>query len=1235
MDPIQSGISLYSESSLDSQKRKREKEESDEKRIDSDSSEKPPVEKRAKKEPSEDIVESFFSQNGTLSHDSSIEKKRKREKPTLEVFEHIFEKLKTFNTKSKEDSLDQIESYGKLFKQAKKLKKAAFSGKGYHIRKAEKQIKKEWTFGKNSEAWEKRIFEREDLLSDDKEWTFGEDIEAWGKRILERGNFHSVDYEDRISKQFRLVMKNPDLQKRYRSELEVIYELFKRRSQDMTIRPKVLKRITKSASLFGDEISFLIQEVKIFVPRTCLLSCKSPHFDLLLKETTGLFSESSGHPIQLRNIDIENFNLLKKWLIAPSDRIFENIEFMKILEFVQATHQFEISDLISHCDDALRFKIITQCYVKEELKFLKKVVDLLNQFTEFQKRVAHLNIQFPLLKDCFVEALKSFGLFISSWSEDQLFLKINKPIFQKIQIDRAVNQYDDRISISETQGQDQSTTPKTREKSKKTQNDFFLPDIRLFKEIKFMDLDLKDFKLTKEKVKELNSKFPKTKKILISFNLAPTNWTFLTEFENLREILITPKIVNTKWFKLFKKTFPSKKEWQISFSIKKFRAEVCRASKENPHLSIDDFVELKTLESLPTPFHSWPQEFQQLIRDEHLIKLIAAEKIDFESEHLDLRFMSRITLDPLSQIVNRMSQLKEGNFILNQNSQLLNLLLTEAPRLTKVWLHHSFFHQNNTEKVRIFINNYPQPEITKDLIIIIDSEINPNHIRGFLHFPNLRVKFLHPLTKTTLSLHSPSLFKIKLGFNQSHYYENDILCLNQLYLRPFSEVLRHFDHAQLILDAKSFNLYGKEMLTISEMFPETYKLKANWFKVDELNSFPKLKILTVPSSLQPESLNERFKDLENVDVVIEELKKETCLEEFIVKVNSLMDLMPPLQPLFCLNKTLRADLTDDDLRRFKPRLCHSYLDFSGMSKISYKIVLEFLKTFKVPIDIQGCMRIIEEINNGVISLDEFMTIYLADKRAPRILSHQTYISVLRKKMTDQHIQLLLDAGKVPQHSHLDLSFMPLIGSSMFERLIKEIEPKSLVLHDVAPSLFSKVPMIASKLFHVTLPSTAFKEENFLDRFLENFIKDNQQKSLIISFKLEDDPYLIKEILEKFSDKGNGRVIIDFTLNFPVGLHLKDVIEKLKAWSSSLNIFLTLPDPLKSEFSDQDLYSLKPREGTLISGNFAGYSQITGDGLLRYLEGLYFHQLILTGCLNLSEEDFEKIAALYPNIQIVR
>ena len=173
----------------------------------------------------EDIVEAFF-QRAACKNESSKRKRKRDTKSDSQALKDLFEKMSTFNPESQSCSLDLLNKYKHYFRKAKRIKNELHSLRDYHDQVEVKKIEEEWTLGGDVEAWEKRIFERSK-------------------------NFISRDEEDRISKQFKLASsEKPDLRKRYLTELKAIYELFKKRSQDITIRPKILSRITKCASLF-------------------------------------------------------------------------------------------------------------------------------------------------------------------------------------------------------------------------------------------------------------------------------------------------------------------------------------------------------------------------------------------------------------------------------------------------------------------------------------------------------------------------------------------------------------------------------------------------------------------------------------------------------------------------------------------------------------------------------------------------------------------------------------------------------------------------------------------------------------------------------------------------------------------------------------------------------------------------------------------------------------------------
>ena len=1003
---------------------------------------------------------------------------------------------------------------------------------------------------------------------------------------------------------------------------------------------------------FGDEIKFVIHGTEIIIPRTCLLSAKSPHFDLLLKEATGPFYEASGHPIQLKNIDIENFQLLKEWLLSPSEKIFKDIEFMKGLAFIAASHQFEIPGLILDCDVALEKKVSKE-----------NAIELFNQFIEFQKKIDHLDIQLSKVKEGLIRELEKHHLTLTSWSKDNVSLIVGKLNEQK---------------------------------------EFSFPEIPFFQEVESLSLDLTNVKILNDrKREELLSTFPNTEQVRICFNRngAP-NWDFLKNFKKLQKVIITSlDKINKNWIGKFKRNFPKENSWNISFDISRFSSQ--ESIKKCPYLSIENFIQLKLLETEPTSFHQWPKEYTRFMIDQHLNKLLKANKIDLEASILDLRGFSNISLNLMKEIVNKMPKLEEANFLLDPLSPLLTLYPTISSRLKKVTFPLSYFCRDSQFSVLNFFMS--QTKTGGEIVIVVDTQertISPVQLFAnlkllsslkikFLQYPNFvpqgevdsKGRYIELEPQVVMSTKDPFTAKIKLGESlENNSIQRDS---GTFHLAFFSEILKYFTNLRWILDltnlpSKHSKYYSDDSLSenllgLATLFPDIYELQTSFFDENMLVKFPKLKILSF-SSLPRKSAE--FKNLSgiedlshvnalssketlsSVDIVYRKFGNDLYLEDFIKKARKEMGRLPSFQATKSLNKNFRAELIDDDLRRMRPLTCNSYLDFSGMKSLSHQVVVEFIKALKAPVILDGCTRIFEEINQNKISIDHFMLMALAWSGNFPIFSETNLFFHYRKRMTDQHIEELIDAKKIkkipnhifsPHFPTLDLSGMALIGPHTFIKIMSITQPVRLILTDVAPDLYSTLLDFAKNLDSITLPYKVYKDKNYLNTFLKNFIRPPSTKEFHVRIELEDlmicerDDFFKKR--EEFSKLEIGllfpkspifSLIYFFHLHVPNDINSDKLIETLKASSFSkfFDVCPFLPERIQRDLSDDDLYILKPEQGFKIQANFMGYSQITGEGLIRYLDGLEFDQLTLSGCSRITENDLERIRALYPTIQII-
>ena len=775
----------------------------------------------------------------------------------------------------------------------------------------------------------------------EKEWEeLGIDPIAWEKKILDNHPDSENETHSRvkISKQFKFIINDLTLRKDHFRQLQIIFGIFMTHRLDPSIEPKVLKRITESSSIFEQTVTLSVNENFITIPKKFLLRCGSSYFKSLFENN--LVSDSSNlEPLEL-NLDKKTFRLLDKWLRYPSNKVFFGSEFSEILEFLNATCQFDIPTLVKDCDLAL-----ASCVDDENVLYL------LEETYQFLKKSKKCGINFPLpkLEEKLVICLGHSEFYIKPLSPSP---NVNWLLGAETGI---------HITINEI-------IP-------------FIDNISIFKEIESIHLDIAGLELNLERTLTLLSCFPNTEVITILFKYnfseiyqSTIDWLFLTSFKKLKKIVVESDLFNNDYFfDCFKKEFPKKEEWQISFTIDDYFAN------ENQGLNADHFIELKTLESTPSTFQDWPVTIRPCVEDHHVQKLIEAQKFDFESPRLDLTKMSKISLETLGLLLTNMTKLEELNLNLN-NPNLLSFvecLPKFAHGLKKLTLPLSFFLSPAALRS---LNGCFQAQC-KDLLIVIDSG----------DIPIIRPRWIEDLRKcpAQITIQSWGGVRMIVGQNSFKIELEDSDHNTQLgededsrkHLTCFSQLLQHFSGLPITLDMNVAPFCSQSLIYLSQVFPYIRELRLGCYVFDPkaLKGFYQLKILTLTS---PDFLKySHLEDLQNypIDILFDQLKIDTSNgEEFIRKVRVIMERLPNFQPLKYLTQEQRASLSDRDLLLLIPKKCHTVLDFSGMVQISSKTVLEISRNHpKVPLRIKDCRRLHEETRRGQPSLDDFIELILS------------------------------------------------------------------------------------------------------------------------------------------------------------------------------------------------------------------------------------------------------------------
>ena len=394
---------------------------------------------------------------------------------------------------------------------------------------------------------------------------------------------------------------------------------------------------------------------------------KSSYFDGLFK-----YAVSDDEPLEL-SIDSENFQLLYEWLRAPSPTLFSKMEFKRILSFMEAVCQYDISELEKQCKESLK-----------NLVSFENVFSLLEQLYLFHKKNKQCGILFNFsdLEDTVITILRVNHSLSLSGSEIRSWL-LNPE--KEIQIEFLVKK-EVRESLLSIQ------------------------DISLFKESN-IKLNIKNLKqLTILQKNLLLSCFPKMTKIILDFDCkevrkksdknitgftSKINWDFLTKFENLKEVSVElPKNITNELVATISEEFPRKAEWQIFFDLKNYMPTgyINRPFHPVSTVSIDNFIRLSLMESQTKC--TLPKQFRPYITDCHLQTLIDAEKFDFESPRLDLTALYHTSGQFVDSIVKKMTNLEELKLDFSNTSLfiLYNAFPHFASRLKKLSLSLEYFH---------------------------------------------------------------------------------------------------------------------------------------------------------------------------------------------------------------------------------------------------------------------------------------------------------------------------------------------------------------------------------------------------------------------------------------------------------------------------------------------------------------------------------------------------------------
>ncbi len=1022
---------------------------------------------------------------------ASLLGKRKRDDKEPELDGYIEE--------PKKDPLDQEGSYNTLIDKIGKFKLDGITGslpKFRKLRKLEQKMSKFHEIFASLHSRHKEIAEKEA----EEEWNRrGKDPKAWDEVIFGNERDSNAAME-KIAGQFELMMKDPELKKKHIDQLEIIYELFHQRSKKTTIAPKTLRLMNKWASHFNDEVILLVEGKEYRISQNSLFSSQSTFFRGLIE-----FSVPDDGPIEL-TIDDENFQLLYHWLLFPNSDLFKNIEFDKLLTFLEVICKYNIPRIEKHCKASLSRQITSE-----------NVFLILDKLFLFNKRNLENGtpVNFPGLEKLIIQFLSTTHcIMLSSRSNNENWL-LNPDELIELNFTETMRVVDFLTNINKCS---------------------FFKSARI-------KLNMKNFKIFSQQAQKLMiCCFPNMEEISLKFEVARTkksngskiNWSFLTQFKNLKKInVVLPNQVTDVMLAIFLSKFPTKDEWIMSFDLKSHQP---LENARGPYtISTDNFIEFYSRESRKTTHI--PKQFRPFIRDHHLQKLMDAKTFDLESPRLNLRGLYHTTDQFMGDIVLKMKNLEELQLdFYNSSLYIFDILFPQfASRLKKLSLTLGYFQAaENLDP----LNHFIQEGQCKDLIIYIDQYsltnnlmIPPQTIKLLKNNPSLRLE-IKSCEKTSL-IFLKDTYKIKVKKGANLHQISTCRSLNS-----FAGLIKHFPQTPLIIDLTEGEkeLINEYLIGLSLKFPEAQELQYPVFDDIDLKFFNKfnwLKRLTFAffqhSDNQEWSWNEIIDFFKKQNRILEKLQNYPAdvvikrvghhhppLEEFIHKMEELGNLLPNFQALKSLPSEHHISITDEQLLRLIPKKCHTVLDVTSMPFITAKGLLEAVKKFPEAKFIwDENESLTQTIQEEKLSLDECIPLIAALQNYQIPFFTNPEFGNLRPQLTDPHLLKLLDANRISPLTSLDLSHMSSIQKPTFLRLVNTVKPQKLTLNQT-PNLYPALYSIAAGVQTLTLPFEAIKEPSFSEFFFVNFLKESSNKKLIIHCEPSDLEWLNEEMIIKLN-----------------------------------------------------------------------------------------------------------------------
>ena len=587
-------------------------------------------------------------------------------------------------------------------------------------------------------------------------------------------------------------------------------------------------------------------------------------------------------------------------------------------------------------------------------------------------------------------------------------------------------------------------------------------------------------------------------------------------------------------------------------------------------ISIDDFIKLELLSSAYTQVLSRQSanrkfylSIQKLLTHEHLNALIEHHKFDPHASCLDLSHID-LSDEMLQSLVNATPKLKNLKLNNLQKPQTIPSLLSFISKLDKIEVHLSFFYVYASlfefdEGFASFFENFIIEGEKKTLAINLEKtgfELQPEGyaalLEKFSHL-NLRVIFRTNDEKLvviddqicTLYYHPP-----KLEPGGSHYV-NDLI--------PGSFPL-NFPLA-LVIFKSSTAIFSPQIKFLSRQRKEHYvqpsiikRARALKFEIKDDFQIPDLPPISELTNLQRVTLvfktdtlnDETFTRWSNIIIEFDNFLSSTSIEmsvegteinlpqepkerlsSFIEKAKIFLKCISHYNPFLSpiLTNELKGFITEQDLFDLKPPLLRpSFIDFSGMSRISGKTIIDFLSDFPSTVEIGiESQRLIEEFENKNLSLDELVTLETLKRGYSQLLSTDSML--IRTEIKDHHFKQLFIKKKIDQEKRtLDLSGMCHLTLEGFEFILKQL-PRifELTLVGVSPNLYHKLPELAH-IYSLNIPIEILRDENF--KLLLNQ-GSSYYPNKCINLKCDHMPEMIPEACEMARSYSNTKIELSF------------------------------------------------------------------------------------------------------------